>query len=97
LTSEEVQVGLICTNGFVALPDFFFARLKASSIIPFHQNRREHSHPRMPRYQFLILELTAINSTEGADRKFPFSELFDPRQRIVRISLISAPIDLKPG
>ncbi|KAJ7844210.1 hypothetical protein B0H14DRAFT_2585278 [Mycena olivaceomarginata] len=35
--------------------------------------------------------------TEGADRKFLFSEFFEPRQRIVRISLSSAPIDLKPG
>jgi hypothetical protein len=42
-------------------------------------------------------QLTAINSTEGADRKFPFSEIFDPRQRIVHISLSSVPIDLKPG
>jgi hypothetical protein len=40
---------------------------------------------------------TANNSTEGADRKCPFSEIFDPRQRIVRISFSSAPIDLKPG
>jgi hypothetical protein len=42
---------------FCGVTGFFFDRLKASSIIPFHQNHREHSHPRMPRYQLLILEL----------------------------------------
>jgi hypothetical protein len=39
---------------------------------------------------------TAINSTEGADQRFPFSEIFVPCQRIVHISLSSTPIDLKP-
>jgi hypothetical protein len=41
--------------------------------------------------------ITAIGSTEGADRKFPFSAVFDPLQRIVSSSLSSAPFALKPG
>jgi hypothetical protein len=41
--------------------------------------------------------VTAIGSTEGADRKFPFSAVFDPLQRIVSSSLSSAPFALKPG
>jgi hypothetical protein len=35
--------------------------------------------------------------TEGADRKFPFSAVFDPLQRIVSSSVSSAPFALKPG
>jgi hypothetical protein len=41
--------------------------------------------------------ITAIGSTEGADRKFLFSAVFDPLQRIVSSSLSSAPFALKPG
>jgi hypothetical protein len=43
------------------------------------------------------LPITAIGSTEGADRKFPFSAVFYPLQRIVSSSLSSAPFALKPG
>jgi hypothetical protein len=43
------------------------------------------------------LQVTAIGSTEGADRKFPFWAVFDPLQGIVSSPLSSASFDLKPS